>query len=117
MGWVKASICAYLMALNFSPIYRAIVWFSVVIVVALNFISPTVSKFGYCRPISKVWLPKTPGSCWKVSTRVTLSYWNVGANIATDIVYTAAPLVYLAQVQLPKKTKIGVSAVFLFGAV
>jgi len=115
MGFVKASICAYLMALNFSPLYRAVVWFSIVIVVSLNFISPTISRFGYCRPISKVWAPKTPGSCWEPRTRVILSYLNVSANIVTDIIYTAAPLVYIAQTQLPRRTKIGVCAVFLFG--
>jgi hypothetical protein len=115
MGLVKASICAYLMALNFSTLYRAVVWFSIFIVVSLNFISPTVSRFGYCRPISKVWAPKTPGHCWKPRTRVILSYLNVGSNIFTDLIYTAAPLVYIAQVQLPRRTKIGVCAVFLFG--
>jgi hypothetical protein len=115
MGCVKASICATLMALNFSRIYRAVVWFSVAIVVCFNFISPTVSRFGYCRPISMAWDPKQPGGkCWDPQVRVMLSYINVSSNIVTDIIYTAAPLVYIAQTRLPKKMKIGVCTVFLF---
>lgn len=37
MFLVKASICAYLMALNFGPSYRVLVWVSVVVVVLCNF--------------------------------------------------------------------------------
>jgi hypothetical protein len=36
-------------------------------------------------------------------------------NIATDLIYTIAPLVYISRVQLNKRTVWGVRIVFLLG--
>jgi len=42
---LKYSICAYPLALNFSKIYVGIVWASVIMVTALNLISPCCLSF------------------------------------------------------------------------
>jgi hypothetical protein len=72
MALVKLSICAYIFMLNFSKGFRALIWFSVVIHISLNFIFPTVILFGECTPYTKHWdiAGTEPGSCWSTKPKV-----------------------------------------------
>ncbi|KAG8626164.1 hypothetical protein KVT40_006565 [Elsinoe batatas] len=117
MFFLKASISAYLLQLNFSPKYRAIIWCSVAMIMVCNFIFPTISLFGSCRPISYRWNKAQGGQCWPAIVDSISGYQQSVANIITDIVYSASPLVYLSSVQLPKSTQWGLRAVFLFGLI
>ncbi|KAF2494991.1 hypothetical protein BU16DRAFT_511637 [Lophium mytilinum] len=115
MAFLKMSISAYLITLNFSPTYRGIIWLSLFLVVTCNFILPSIVLFGNCRPLSLRWNRKQPGSCWPKKVNAASGYTQSGANIITDIIYSASPLVYLASVQLAKSTQWGLRAVFLLG--
>jgi hypothetical protein len=42
-------------------------------------------------------------------------YMGAATNIATDLIYTIAPLIYISRVQLNKRTVWGVRIVFLLG--
>jgi hypothetical protein len=42
-------------------------------------------------------------------------YMGAATNIATDLLYTIAPLIYISRVQLRKRTIWGVRIVFLLG--
>lgn len=53
-----------------------------------------------------------PSHCWARGT-LELSYTQGISNIITDIVYMAAPLIYLRRVQLSRRTQWGIRAVFL----
>jgi hypothetical protein len=113
MGVVRLSICAYLMALNFSKSFRIIIWTTTVVVVVCNFVLPSVNAFGWCVPMSMRWDPRVKGHCKSFQFRTTLAYINATANIATDLVFAAAPIVYLRAVKLSRRTQWGVRAVFL----
>lgn len=136
MALIKLSICAYIFMLDFSKGFRIVIWLSVVLQLAINFIFPTVILLGECRPISKHWdVDGTrPGSCWSAQPRVIsgnhqrvlvlhaqpakniyVGYSGAATNILTDLIYTMAPLIYTSRVQLPKRTIWGVRAVFLLG--
>ncbi|KAF1929961.1 uncharacterized protein M421DRAFT_381590 [Didymella exigua CBS 183.55] len=119
MALIKLSICAYILMLDFSRAYRIVIWLSVVIHVALNFVFPSVILLGECQPISKHWdvAGTQPGSCWGDKPRVISGYSGAATNIFTDMIYTVAPLVYISRVQLPNRTLWGVRAVFLFGLI
>lgn len=119
MALIKLSVCAYIFMLDFSRTFRIFIWISIVIHVGVNFVFPTVVLFGECTPYSKHWdvLGTQPGSCWGSQPRVISGYSGAAVNIATDMLYTAAPLVYIARIQLPKRTIWGVRAVFLCGLV
>jgi len=119
MALIKLSVCAYIFMLDFSKGFRIIIWVSVVIHLGINFIFPTVILFGECTPYSKHWdvTNTKPGSCWGAKPRVISGYSGAATNILTDMLYTLAPLVYIARVQLPKRTIWGVRAVFLCGLV
>src|SRR5687767_6254128 len=52
---VKLSICAYLLALNFSRNYRWVIWGTVAFVTIFNLILPATQHFGLCRPLESRW--------------------------------------------------------------
>jgi hypothetical protein len=117
MALVKLSVCAYIIMLDFSRTFRIIIWASVFLHISINFIFPTVILFGECTPYSKHW--EAAGTkldtCWGATPRVVSGYSGAATNILTDLLYTMAPLIYIARVQLPKRTIWGVRAVFLCG--
>jgi len=117
MALIKLSVCAYIFMLDFSKPFRIVIWTSVVIHIGFSFVFPSVILFGECTPISKHWdtSHEKPGSCWSATPRVISGYSGAACNILTDLIYTLAPLVYIARVQLPKRTIWGVRAVFLLG--
>jgi hypothetical protein len=110
---VKLSICAYLMPLAFRRGFRAVIWMSVVIVVVCNFIIPTCSHLGECRPMAMMWNPAVKGTCWPLAVRQAGAYIQASANIVTDLVYAASPMVYLGEINLPRRTKLGIRIVFV----
>ncbi|KAE8833138.1 hypothetical protein HRS9139_04957 [Pyrenophora teres f. teres] len=82
-------------------------------VAAFNFLAPILTLFG-CAPLEKNWNfgYKGKGHCWARGT-LPLSYTQGISNIITDLVYMAAPLIYISRVQLSKRTQIGIRIVFL----
>ncbi|KAG9228442.1 hypothetical protein BJ875DRAFT_389391 [Amylocarpus encephaloides] len=113
MFLLKLSISTYLMTLYFSPTYRTTVWITIAVVVACNFIVPVISHYGQCRPLASRWDMRIPAKCWPLGVRLAFAYTQAGANVATDLVFAASPLVYLRRVELPRGTQWGVRGVFL----
>lgn len=112
VAFLKWSICAWLLVLNFSKVYQVIVWLSILMVTAFNFLAPVLTLFG-CSPFEANWnYAFQPRKCWAKGT-LGLSYTQGISNIITDVVYMAAPLIYLSRVQLSKKTQLGIRIVFL----
>mgnify|MGYP004510469141 CR=1 FL=1 len=113
VAFLKWSICAWLLVLDFSTTYQIIVWLSILMVTALNFLAPVLTFLG-CVPLEKNWnlMYKGPFRCW-AKGGLELSYTQGVSNIVTDIVYMAAPLIYLSNVQLSRKTQWGIRVVFL----
>jgi hypothetical protein len=86
---------------------------SIAMVTAFNFLAPAFTMFG-CAPFEKNWNFGYAGKykCWATGS-LQLSYTQGISNIITDIVYMAAPLLYLTRVQLSRRTQWGIRAVFL----
>jgi hypothetical protein len=109
---LKWSICAWLLVLNFSKLYQIVVWLSILMVTALGFLAPVLTLFG-CAPLRANWdYSYQPRKCW-AKGNLELSYSQGISNIITDVVYMAAPLIYLSRVQLSKRTQLGIRIVFL----
>jgi hypothetical protein len=81
-------------------------------VTSLGFLAPVLTLFG-CSPIQANWdFGYQPKKCW-AKGNLTLSETQGITNILTDVVYMAAPIIYLSKVQLSKKTQWGIRIVFL----
>ena len=89
MFLVKASICAYLMALDFGRSYRILIWTSVVIVVLCNFIMMLILHFAYCRPYYSRWDFTVKQECWPAAVSEATAYVQIASNIFTDLVSTS----------------------------
>ncbi|KAI1552333.1 hypothetical protein PtrSN002B_005136, partial [Pyrenophora tritici-repentis] len=113
VAFLKGAICAWLLVLNFSRVYQGIVWLSIAMVAAFNFLAPILTLFG-CAPLEKNWNfgYKGESHCWARGT-LPLSYTQGISNIITDLVYMAAPIIYISRVQLSKRTQMGIRVVFL----
>ncbi|KAF9693277.1 hypothetical protein EKO04_008770 [Ascochyta lentis] len=115
---VKLSVCAYLLALNFSKRYRWVVWGTVAFVTIFNFVLPATQHFGLCRPLASRWDNRIKDKqCWSQNVRIGIAYTQAISNIVTDLIYATAPIAYLRSVQLSRRTQWSVRVVFLMSLV
>ncbi|KAF2265374.1 hypothetical protein CC78DRAFT_532450 [Lojkania enalia] len=112
---LKWSICAYLLALKFGTIYTSIVWLSIAMVVAFNFVIPMLGLFS-CKPFEANWNKALKGRCF-FKANMGLTYTQGVSNILTDVVYIVAPILYLSSVQLSRRTQWSLRIVFCIGII
>jgi hypothetical protein len=103
MWVVNLSICAYLLALNFSKRYRRVIWGTAAFATLFSLILPTIQHFSLCQPLEARWdIRIAPKRCWNPIRR---TYSQPISNIATELVYATAPIAYLHSVQLNRRTQ------------
>ena len=66
-----------------------------------------------CIPVARYWDPSIPGGC---INRSDLHYALAGFNILNDIALLVAPMPYLKNLQIPRKAKAVLIAVFACGS-
>lgn len=71
-----------------------------------------VSAFLNCVPVAKFWNPSIPGYCL---SKPALWFSNAAVHIATDLAILAIPLPALSALELPKRQKIALFAIFALG--
>ncbi|KAI8931829.1 hypothetical protein NX059_011466 [Plenodomus lindquistii] len=76
-----------------------------------------ILHFAYCRPYYSRWDFSVQGKCWPAAVSEATAYVQIASNIFTDLIYAAAPIVYLRHVQLSRRTQWGVRIVFLLALV
>jgi hypothetical protein len=111
--FAKISICTYLLGLDFSPFYRHLVYCSIVLVLICNLILLLVAHWASCTPIQAKWDPNVEGSCWSTEYNIAATYIQGATNVLTDILYAAAPIIYLRRIRVSRYTQWGVRCVFL----
>ncbi|KAF1949393.1 hypothetical protein CC80DRAFT_598981 [Byssothecium circinans] len=113
MFFVKISVCSYLLALDFSKIYRRIIYISIVLLVITGLFLPMIAHWVSCKPIEAIWDTSIKKKkCWPKIFNISVTYTQSAINVLTDLIYTAAPLIYLRRVKLTRYAQIGVRTVF-----
>lgn len=111
----KVALCfAYLrITTNTKPVYRRIIWGIMVFAILSHFGGTMVLLF-QCSPIKLSWRPKSvPGSC----LRNDITFYVLAAiTIFCDCLIFALPIPLLAKVQINRRRKFGLIAVFSLGA-
>ncbi|RYO89653.1 hypothetical protein DL766_008059 [Monosporascus sp. MC13-8B] len=92
--------------------YRIVNW-SMMAFVALTGFTCVLAGIFQCNPIHKAWHTDVPGTCFN---QVALYLSNAGLNILQDLIIYFLPVKTLWQVQLPRKQRIALIAVFVVGA-
>ncbi|KAI2487538.1 hypothetical protein Ptr902_01671 [Pyrenophora tritici-repentis] len=76
-----------------------------------------VLHFASCRPFYSRWDASIHGKCWPEVVGEALIYVYIASNIFTNLIFAAAPVVYLRRVQLSKQAQWGARIIFLFALV
>ncbi|KAL4904956.1 hypothetical protein BDW74DRAFT_24163 [Aspergillus multicolor] len=71
-----------------------------------------ISGFVNCVPVAKFWDRDLPGHCLSFEA---LWFFNASMNIATDLTLLILPMPLITQLQLPKRQKLALMAVFALG--
>lgn len=115
LSCAKISICCFYLRLSPDRIFRTLVFVVIAFVVAYS-ISGIFSVIFSCNPIAASWdlalaaLPTT-----KCINRPALYLAQAGSSIFTDLLIFILPMRTIWGLQLPRKQKISVSAIFAVG--
>ncbi|KAI0187056.1 hypothetical protein EV127DRAFT_483629 [Xylaria flabelliformis] len=113
LTFVRISICLLYQGIFATPRFRIKSIVMIILSVAW-FISALVVGFVYCIPLDKFWHPFKPGRCLDFN----LFYLIIGVfETVIDIVILILPVRATFNVQLPLKSKLLISSIFLFGGV
>lgn len=114
--FVKASIVALLIRLKCKTVFKAILYTSVALLLAITIVGVVVA-FAQCRPFEKNWFVTMPGTCWTRDVFTYALYILQAITIVTDLCYIIIPIFMLWNVQMAKSTKISVLGVIGLGAI
>ena len=123
--FAKISICFF--ALRLLGIARArkrktFLYMCIAVLLFGNLID-VISVLVQCRPVTKIWNPGLPGSCWHPSVqqkfaymqggwfeicehRISHTYMQIGLSISTAFVLSALPVLIFRDLQINKRTKV-----------
>jgi hypothetical protein len=116
--FIKASIVLFLLRLitHLHMAMRYILWVSLGLLTLVN-IEAFVVSVAQCQPFAKQYNPLLPGTCWNRDVFQNSGYALAGVTIATDLVYLILPVVYLWDLQVPRKKKVAIFALLGIGCV
>jgi hypothetical protein len=109
---IKASILVFL-ARIFAPIRKAVIVLYIILGTLLAYYVPVLFlKAAICRPISKFWMPELPGQCF--NQRALILADSV-ISVISDMVLLVAPLPLTCNLQIQKRKRVKIAAVFSAG--
>lgn len=108
-----AILLIYLRLFGVNKTFRYFTWVVMFFVCGYLFSNFWTQLFG-CSPPSKYWLPDTPGHCMNY-TKAGLAYGSM--NISSDLFIFILPLPMTWRLKLSRTEKIGVSLIFMSGAI
>lgn len=112
VGYKMAILLIYLRLFGVNKRFKYFTWVLMFFVCGYVFSNFWTQLFG-CSPPSKYWLPETPGHCMNY-TKAGLAYGSM--NISSDFFIFVLPLPMIWGLRLSRREKIGVSLIFMSGA-
>ncbi|KXT01454.1 hypothetical protein AC578_9520 [Pseudocercospora eumusae] len=112
LGLAKLSMVVQCMRIfGHIPKFHRAAWILGTVIAVFTTWTFFVSVF-LCRPISKFWYPDGPGTCLN---RLPLWFFNSSFNVVTDIATAILPLPVVKSLNLPRKQRHALMAVFGLG--
>lgn len=112
LGYKFAILLLYLRLFGVDKNFRYSTWTVMFFVFGYLFSNLLTQIFG-CAPVDKFWKPKTPGHCL-VLTKAVYAYGSM--NFISDLFIFVLPLPMIWRLKLSRKEKLGVTLVFMSGA-
>ncbi|KAI4145702.1 MAG: hypothetical protein L6R39_003721 [Caloplaca ligustica] len=113
LGYKMSILVLYLRLFSVNKTFKYVTWSMMFFVSGYLFSNFWTQIFG-CSPREKYWLPETPGHCINY-TKAGLAYGAM--NFASDLFIFVLPLPTVWRLNLPVKEKVGVSLIFMSGAI
>lgn len=111
---IKLSILLQLKKI-FCPSGRNVTWYLIQLLIWSNllfYFADTCVEIWECTPRTKIWDPMVPGHCVNINTAFVAT---AAVNVVSDLLILALPICNVWNLQMPKKRKMTISGVFLFG--
>ena len=133
--FTKISICLFLMRIfgKNNKVWRCGLYSIMAFSIATNLISISVI-YSSCRPVEKLWDPDIPGTCWRARVYIAIAEYNGSESppyipggkrtmlichpvisILSDWTLASLPIVFMWNVQISIKIKVGISALMGVG--
>ncbi|KAK9418840.1 putative Integral membrane protein [Seiridium unicorne] len=114
MAFLKCSIGASLLRLQFGRGMTIVVWICITISILCNSVTLIGSLFK-CRPIQGIWDKTIEADCLPQIVSMIDAYIQTVGNIVTDLGFSLGPLFYLTKVKVSVYNKWALRGVFLLG--
>ena len=112
LGYKMAILLLYLRLFHVSYRFKYATWATMFIVCGYLLCNIITQYFG-CRPVYKFWVATAPGQCIDI-IKADLAYGSM--NVISDFLIFILPLPMVWRLKLSRKEKVGVSLVFMSGA-
>ncbi len=131
--FTKVSICLFLLRIfGTNKIWR---WglYSIGAFAVATYLASIATIYPSCQPVERMWDPTVPGTCWKAGAYIAIAEYNGGEclsyipseqrtmlmchpviSILSDWALASLPIVFMWNIQMSIKIKVGISA--LMGA-
>ncbi|MCJ1412214.1 hypothetical protein MMC19_006307 [Ptychographa xylographoides] len=113
LGYKLAILFLYLRLFSIDNKFRYAAW-AVIFFVSTYLICNFITQVAGCSPIAKFWLPSIPGYCYN-AIKADVAFGSM--NWISDLIILALPMPIIWSMHLSRKDKIGVTLVFMSGAI
>ncbi|KAL1968903.1 hypothetical protein VTN77DRAFT_1264 [Rasamsonia byssochlamydoides] len=107
-GRISFIVFLLVFVMSVSYVRKRLLWALIVIQVVFN-IPPVIVTFVQCQPVSRVWDPFEPGSCWNPAVVEDFGYVQGAVNAATDLCLTVIGAALVASLNVWLCAKISLS--------
>ncbi|KAG8533587.1 uncharacterized protein KY384_001327 [Bacidia gigantensis] len=112
---VRLSICLFFIRLiPPKKVYMWIIWVTIA-ALTVSDVFTSVYYFFECRPIRKVWLPKTQGQCFGEGVQQAATWLYQATSILGDLILLTIPISLFWRLQVRLRTKIGLIIICSLG--
>ncbi|MCJ1265819.1 hypothetical protein MMC22_005700 [Lobaria immixta] len=104
----KVSICISLLRIIQTSRQRAMQWilYAIILLVLTVNVIVVITLYEQCRPVSKVWNRKIPGTCWAFPIELYVAIMQGAVSAFTDFLLSLLPIVIFQHLQIDKRSKI-----------
>lgn len=111
---VKISILLFVLRIQNSKLVARLVWAVMFVMSVVNLITAALLA-SQCRPLSKLWYPTIPGTCFDKDVIIKIGYAQGVFNVLTDFFCTTTPIFVLWRVQISTRLKVMICGLMSLG--
>ncbi|KAK0509025.1 hypothetical protein JMJ35_008396 [Cladonia borealis] len=113
--FTRVSICFFLLRIFRTDRRWRIGLHAIAVFAFVTGVATAVVTVTQCQPISKLWNPLLPGTCWNLDTTIAIGDFQGAVAVICDWILATLPIVFMWNVQMSVKTKAGIVVLMSMG--